>query len=80
MINDLPPLNRKLSCGDLYKAMTVLTFKQFWMSGLWFVIAIMSLAICILFVGIYTPFAVRKQDLLTYTDLDSLFEGRKMNL
>ena len=80
MIDDLPPLNKKLGCGDLYKAMTVLTFKQFWMSGLWFIVAILGLVIVILFVAIYTPLAVRKQDVLTYTDLDSIFNGHKMNL
>ena len=39
--------------------MTVMTLKQFWMSGLWFVIAIISLVIVIIFVAIYTPLAVR---------------------
>ena len=80
MIDNLPPLNRKLTCGELYKAMTVITFKQFWMSGLWFVIAIMALVIIIIFVAIYTPLATVKPGLLTYTDLDSLFDGHKMTL
>ena len=80
MIDDLPPLTKKLNCMSLYKAMTVMTFKQFWMSGLWFVITILALVIVLIFVAIYTPLAIRKQDMLTYTDLDSLFNGNKMTL
>ena len=74
MIDELPLLE-KPSCFNLYKYMTIFTFKQYWMSGVFYTLVFLALMVIIFFVAALTPKVVQnhRDPMLTYTDVEGIY-------
>ena len=79
LIEELPQLEEP-SKFSLFKAMLVSTAQQYMNLGLPLILVALLFLLLLIFTGIYAPALARTEDTLSYGDVDSIYDGQKLDL